>query len=48
MLVGVGYQRDEPVALAAHATFEVITLIVLEVQPKLMLIVVGQGPQREP
>ena len=37
MLVGVGYQRDEPVALAAHATHKVSALIALTHPTKLML-----------
>ena len=37
MLVGVGYQQDEPVAMAAPATNEVTALIALEFHLKLMI-----------
>ena len=33
----MGYQRDDPVALASRVTIEAITLIALGVQPKLIL-----------
>jgi len=37
VLVGVGYQQDEPVAMAARATNEVSALIALTHLTKLML-----------
>ena len=45
-LVGMGYQRDEPVALAAPATNEVTTLIALEFHLKLMI--PSDGPNLTP
>jgi hypothetical protein len=43
VLVGAGYQQDEPVAMAARATNEVSALIALEFHLKLMIPSGGQN-----